>query len=103
MRDSETRPRFKPGPDNPNFVRYGADYEYATPKLRLRQRLLAERGSRCERCGYAEIPQILEVHHIDRNRRNNRDENLKVLCPNCHSIDHLQMRDGQFVRLKHEN
>lgn len=27
----------------------------------------------------------LELHHIDGNRFNNRIENLKILCPNCHS------------------
>jgi predicted HNH restriction endonuclease len=30
----------------------------------------------------------LVIHHIDRNRRNNADENLMVLCPNCHTRTH---------------
>jgi 5-methylcytosine-specific restriction endonuclease McrA len=42
----------------------------------------------CERCGYNEVAAVLGVHHKDRNRKNNAIENLEVLCPNCHSIEH---------------
>ena len=28
----------------------------------------------------------LEVEHIDGNNRNNKEENLKLLCPCCHSL-----------------
>lgn len=28
----------------------------------------------------------LEVHHIDGNCTNNKEENLQLLCPNCHSL-----------------
>ena len=28
----------------------------------------------------------LEIEHIDGNYRNNKEENLIVLCPNCHSL-----------------
>lgn len=45
---------------------------------------------RCNRCGYKEEPRILGVHHKDRNRKNNVIENLEVLCPNCHSLEHLR-------------
>lgn len=44
----------------------------------------------CERCGYNAYLEILQVHHKDRNRQNNNVENLEVLCPNCHCIEHLQ-------------
>jgi 5-methylcytosine-specific restriction endonuclease McrA len=42
----------------------------------------------CADCGYCEVPEILVIHHIDRNHKNNLLENLKVLCPNCHAIEH---------------
>jgi 5-methylcytosine-specific restriction endonuclease McrA len=42
----------------------------------------------CNRCGYSEHPEILGVHHKDRNRKNNDISNLEVLCPNCHSLEH---------------
>ena len=42
----------------------------------------------CNRCGYDEQTEILEVHHKDRNRENNKLDNLEILCPNCHAVEH---------------
>lgn len=39
---------------------------------------------KCAICGYEEDERILEVHHLDENRENNKIENLVILCPNCH-------------------
>lgn len=47
------------------------------------------RGRKCEECGLDEWlgePITLEVHHIDGNSLNNELSNLKLLCPNCHSM-----------------
>jgi endogenous inhibitor of DNA gyrase (YacG/DUF329 family) len=57
--------------------------------------LLRELG-RCERCSYNAVPGILELHHHDRNPRHNHRENVILLCPNCHSLDHFLAGDGQF-------
>lgn len=46
--------------------------------------------NKCERCGYDKYIKILGVHHIDRNRNNNSIQNLEVLCPNCHSEEHMK-------------
>lgn len=43
----------------------------------------------CERCGFNQHPHILGIHHKDRDRNNNKRNNLEVLCPNCHSLEHL--------------
>lgn len=43
----------------------------------------------CEACGYDTRPEILTIHHRDRDRGNNKIENLAILCPNCHAIEHL--------------
>lgn len=51
----------------------------------------------CQRCGWGAEPGILELHHKDRNRRNNHLSNLIVVCPNCHAVDHFQRKDGQFA------
>jgi hypothetical protein len=44
---------------------------------------------RCAMCGVEAVwrghPLPLEIDHIDGNWRDNRIENLQVLCPNCHS------------------
>ena len=40
--------------------------------------------NKCEKCGYNDHIEILQVHHIDSNRENNNIENLIILCPNCH-------------------
>jgi hypothetical protein len=55
----------------------------------LRRLLLKQRGSRCEECGLSEWrgeSLIVEVHHVDGDSSNNEDKNLKLLCPNCHSL-----------------
>ncbi|HET7814802.1 MAG TPA: HNH endonuclease signature motif containing protein, partial [Candidatus Baltobacteraceae bacterium] len=48
-------------------------------------------GEKCSQCGWNErhpktgkVP--VEVEHIDGDWRNNRVENLTLLCPNCHSL-----------------
>jgi len=50
----------------------------------------------CNRCGYKEYPEVLHIHHRDRNRKNNSIENLEVLCPTCHEIEHLLAGDGRY-------
>lgn len=43
----------------------------------------------CEHCGKLETKiNFIDIHHIDRNRKNNNPENLIVLCRNCHRLLH---------------
>lgn len=50
--------------------------------------LIRERGHVCESCKNSEWLGrriTLELEHIDGDNKNNVRENLKLLCPNCHS------------------
>lgn len=61
-----------------------------TPKW-IRSYLFKIHNYKCARCGWSEINPFtgklpLEVEHKDGNYKNNRPENLTLLCPNCHSL-----------------
>src|ERR1700745_1069599 len=57
----------------------------------IKQFLLKEAGYKCSQCGWGEINPVtgncpVEVDHIDGDNSNNLRENLRILCPNCHSL-----------------
>ena len=66
----------------------GKHPEYQT--FQLKNRLIKENIKRdeCESCGLSEWlgkKLTIELDHIDGDSRNHRLENLRMLCPNCHS------------------
>jgi hypothetical protein len=64
---------------------------------KYRETALSVKEQKCERCGYDKYPEILVVHHRDRNRKNGAKENLELLCPNCHEEEHFLNSDGRFT------
>lgn len=63
------------------------------PSHALKLRLFSEglKTAACELCGWAMRRPIdgvipVELDHINGDRRDNRLENLRILCPNCHSL-----------------
>lgn|SRR5208282_1387345 len=53
--------------------------------------LIFEHGERCQICGWHKVHSVtgnvpVELEHSDGNRGNNAYENVKLLCPNCHSL-----------------
>ena len=63
-------------------------------RSRYRARALAS-ATNCAVCGYCRHPEALIVHHKDMNRENNSDDNLVVLCSNCHAVLHKLIRKEQ--------
>lgn len=76
----------------------------------IKRYLFNKYRNKCARCGWGEenpytknIP--LEIEHIDGNYRNNKEENLILLCPNCHSLTSTykgaNLNKGRITRKKY--
>ena len=65
---------------------------YSYQSYKLRNRLFAEeiKKRECELCGWCQMSKDgripLELDHINGIHTDNRLENLRILCPNCHSL-----------------
>lgn len=76
--------RYKSGHETGINGTYGVSHQ-------LRRYLFEKHGHQCARCGWHEVNPFtgkipLEVEHIDGDYTNNKEENLTLLCPNCHSL-----------------
>jgi hypothetical protein len=74
-----------------------------------RSYLISKFGASCMMCGWSKVNPItnlvpLEMDHIDGNSGNNNLENLRLICPNCSSLQPtykaLNKGKGRFSRIQ---
>ena len=73
--------------DNFNYDKF--EYGKVVSSALALPALIHKRGHRCETCNnmyWMETLIPLEVHHIDGDKLNNIESNLKLMCPNCHAL-----------------
>lgn len=72
---------------------------------KLKKRLFEEgvKEAECELCGWAEVSSDgrvpVELDHINGVHSDNRLENLRILCPNCHSLQPTHRGKNKRVHL----
>jgi len=69
----------------------------------LRYKTINNAKGKCKVCAWGELPEILEVHHLDRNPRNNKLNNGLSVCPMCHRKIHyynLKSTEEIFNKLR---
>jgi len=88
--DAAARGAIRPRPAAAPIELYLVSGRKSTCRTHLKRRLLNEglKRNRCELCGITEWlgqPLSMALHHVNGDGRDNRLENLQLLCPNCHS------------------
>jgi len=78
----------------------------------IKRYLLEKYGEQCQQCGWSERHKItgrvpIQIDHIDGDFTNNMENNLRLLCPNCHSLTPtyggLNKGNGRTYRIKYES
>lgn len=59
-------------------------------RINYRKLAFGEYNPTCVLCGFG-IPAVLEVAHVDGNRKNNSSRNLVILRPTCHKMYDLDL------------
>ena len=88
----------------------GLSGEYSISQ-HIRRYLMNKYSCKCQLCGWGEVNQYtnttpLEIHHIDGDYKNNNEDNLQLLCPNCHSLTETYKshnKNGRKQRAKYSS
>jgi hypothetical protein len=61
--------------------------------MHVRKYIFIKYNTKCHKCGWCEIntksgKTPLTINHIDGNSSNSTEDNLELLCPNCHALTH---------------
>ena len=72
----------------------------------VRKYLIETKGEICEQCGQGDMHNhkklVLQIDHIDGHSDNNNIDNLRLLCPNCHTQTDTYGSKGKGNRYKKE-
>ena len=78
----------------------------------IRKYLFEKYNNSCQKCGWNKINSVtgnvpLQIHHIDGDCLNNSENNLELLCPNCHALTEtfgvLNTKSSRIYRKQKEN
>lgn len=76
---------------------------YRKAALAHYRREVGEQGfNLCVVCGFG-VQAVLEVAHLNQDRKDNAVENLAVLCPNCHKMHDIGLIPTEVVRSLREH
>ncbi len=73
-------------------------YGTSDGSYRYREIAFESYEQKCMDCGFDEHPEVLEIHHIDKDHGNANPKNLAVLCPTCHQVRHFKEGSGKWKR-----
>lgn len=97
--------QFRPTPPKPIEELLVAGSAYQSHRLKKRLFLSGLKKPACELCGWSQespdgrIP--VELDHVNGDHSDNRIENLRILCPNCHSLQPTHRGRNKKVRLRY--
>lgn len=94
---------FVPKPAAPIEQLLVENSEVQSFKLKIKLYAKGLKQPKCELCGWAAVAPDgripLELDHINGVRKDNRLENLRILCPNCHSLQPTHRGKNKKVKL----
>lgn len=71
----------------------------------VRKYMFEKHNNACQKCGWNQVNPFtglvpLQIHHIDGDCKNNQENNLELLCPNCHALtENFGSRNDNCTRI----